>query len=1255
MRKLLTIFFISLISSGTFAADTPNAKANGFIKADFKQEITVSRLTRLLGAGGGYLFIAREGGIVEALTPDSKVVYALAAKAGEVQLLKRPESVAVTDDMLYVVDSGTEQVLLYALADGKYLGRFGASAGGFFGGGDKQGLDAPRGIAVREGVVYVADTGNQRIQLFGVNGMFLHTLELSAPVPAKEGEESPYELKKAADIAVDDAGRVYVLDSGDELVKVYDAGGRYLRSFSGIASPIALTVAEDGVYVADERSQTILKFDFDGKLAYQFGSKGEGKSQSKEIAGLASEKGQQLFVGDTERSLVNVFQTVAGVRIEPVPRAAGRASVKWLGNIDVEALQLVGDGKGLLYAIGNPDNEDGVLLKLRDGKVAAEIRLKGMQPVALALDRAGGIWIVDNEKRRVVKLDESGKELRAFGSRGNGAGQFSDPTSLAVTSAGLIFVADRGNSLVQVFREDGVFLNKLGGTQAKIENPLAIGLDTTDNLFVLDADRSSVMVYSSGGEFRYEFGKLQKGSEFVNPLDMAVTADEVLVLDGNQVKVFDHKGKPLRVFGAKATGTANLGDPVALASSGGSTLFVSDRKAKRVVSLAVLHKPQQLQQFETRQSVHAVNLHWAQPAAPYIKAFRVYRSKAEEAGYVRVATTETNSYSDTGLEPGTRYFYRVAGVSDFDFEGASSAAASAIPEKYLPPAPADVKVETSSWQVRLNWSADAVDPQYFAAYRIYQKEGKDFFKIAEVTEPAFVKDGLTPETLYTFYVSVVSTDNTESDKIAVEAKTAVFSRPPLEIEVVRLNDVFSNSYKLYEVDGIGVINLTNNTDRKMEKVRVSFLLKNFMDFPTESKIDELLPGESVQLPLKAVFNNSILTMTEDSAVQALIEASYFDRGERMTYNRNATVNVYDKHRLSWDERGRFAVFVTPKDEPILNLARAVVGEYKETKDEAQLAAALFDALGVFGLTYIQDPSNPYQVASSKANTVDYLQFPRETLERKSGDCDDLVAVYASGLESMGIITRVLEVPGHMLMMFNTGIPTEGDSYTMNNLYVIHEGTLWIPVETTLVGNSFIKAWEKGSETYYKYRDSGLTVLDIHSAWETFKPASLPGSSWKVSGLTRAAIEKKFQDDNLSVLKISSQTKTRHYLDILQAKPNDVDAHLQIGIILARIGDRNEAMKYFDKIISLDPNNAAALNNRGNLLMIDDKYQDAVKSYHAAAQASPQDVYILINLARAYKRLGDTKNAKAAFLKAKKLDPAVQTQYRALALELLNAL
>lgn len=1254
-NNLIIALLIALFPGAAVAAESSNVGAapSAFIKADFKREIPAPKFRKLLGSGGGFLFLSKQDGSIEAVNEDGKTVLTFSAKEGDSTLLKNPESAAVEGDTLYVVDSDTEQVVMYALSTAKFQGRFGSKSGGFFGGGDNNALKSPRGIAVHEGVVYVADTGNDRIQLFGVNGVFLQTLELSATQLSAESKEIPYKLKEAADISLDSVGQIYVLDAGDNQVKVYAPSGRYLKSLPNVGKPVALGVAEDGVYAADDVTQVISKFDFEGKLAYTFGSKGEGKSQFKKIAGIAVEKGQQVFIGDQEKGLVNAFLTVAGTKLEAVPKTAGRASVKWLGSIPVEAAQLAGDGKGTIYAISKDGKS---LLKLSAGKVAGEIKPEDMELSAVTVDAKGAIWVLDKKKKRCAKLDEAGKVLASFGDGGSGAGQFSNPTSLAIAASGLIFVADRGNRSVQVFREDGVYLNKLGGEAANISNPLAMVFDHQDNLYILDGSRGSVIVYSATGDFLQEFGKLKEGSIFTKPLDMTVTADEVLLLDGNQVKAFTHKGQFLRVFGAKEIGAGNLSDPVALASAGGSSLFVADRTGKRVQSLAVLYKPEQIKQFSAQGKVHAIELHWTPPTVSYVKDFRVYRSKTEAGGFVQIATSTGNAYVDSGIDADMRYYYRIAAVSDFGYEGATSLAASAVTEKYIPNPLTAIKVETTPWQVKLSW--DPAPAQYFSAYRIYKKEkegDEEFVQVGEVTQPEFIKDALTPETKYTYYVSVLSTDGTESNELPVEATTLVFNRPPLDIEVVKLSDIFSNSYKLYERDGIGRIKLTNNTSKPMEKIKVSFLLKDFMDYSTEGKIDKLLPGDSEELVLKAVFNNSILTITEDTSVQAMIEASYFENGKRVTYSKNPTVNVYDKHRLTWDERGRFAAFVTPKDPPIVTLVRAVVGEFKETKDEIQLAAGLFDALGVYGLTYIQDPSNPYQISSGKANTVDYIQFPRETLERKSGDCDDLVAFYSAGLESMGISTRVLEVPGHMFMMFSTGIAADDDAYTMDNMYVIYEDTLWIPVETTLVGNSFIKAWENGSATYYKYKNSGLSILDVHSSWDTYKPASLPDSGWKASGLTRAEIEKKFPGDHLSVLKISSQTKTRGYLTSIQKNPSDVNAYLQMGIILAKIGDRKEAMKYFDKVISLDAKNADALNNRGNLLMIDDKYQDAQKAYQAAAQASPKDAQVWVNLARAYKRTGDTKKAKAAFVKAQGLDAKVKEQYRALALELLNAL
>ena len=117
----------------------------------------------------------------------------------------------------------------------------------------------------------------------------------------------------------------------------------------------------------------------------------------------------------------------------------------------------------------------------------------------------------------------------------------------------------------------------------------------------------------------------------------------------------------------------------------------------------------------------------------------------------------------------------------------------------------------------------------------------------------------------------------------------------------------------------------------------------------------------------------------------------------------------------------------------------------------------------------------------------------------------------------------------------------------------------------------------------------------------------------------------------------------------------MNAHLQAAIVLARLGDRSEAMKYFDKIVAAEPKNAAALNNRGNIFMIEGNYPAAQKNYLAATQSNPEDAEIWVNLAKSYKAVNNMKKAKESFVRAQKLDSSIKNKHKALALELLNAL
>ena len=82
-------------------------------------------------------------------------------------------------------------------------------------------------------------------------------------------------------------------------------------------------------------------------------------------------------------------------------------------------------------------------------------------PRRIAIGPDDSIYVVDQGHNRIVKFSPDGQVLASWGSKGNGDGQFNDPTSVAVDPAtNKVYVADPINKRIQVFDSDGKFLTK---------------------------------------------------------------------------------------------------------------------------------------------------------------------------------------------------------------------------------------------------------------------------------------------------------------------------------------------------------------------------------------------------------------------------------------------------------------------------------------------------------------------------------------------------------------------------------------------------------------------------------------------------------------------------------------------------------------------------------------------------------------------------------------------------------------------------
>src|SRR2546421_12310800 len=77
------------------------------------------------------------------------------------------------------------------------------------------------------------------------------------------------------------------------------------------------------------------------------------------------------------------------------------------------------------------------------------------KPVGLTVGPDGNLWVPDTHYHRVMVYTPDGKNIRSFGSLGQGPGEFIYPTDIAFESSGRIFVSENGdNDRISVFDRD---------------------------------------------------------------------------------------------------------------------------------------------------------------------------------------------------------------------------------------------------------------------------------------------------------------------------------------------------------------------------------------------------------------------------------------------------------------------------------------------------------------------------------------------------------------------------------------------------------------------------------------------------------------------------------------------------------------------------------------------------------------------------------------------------------------------------------
>ncbi|MDE3069156.1 MAG: NHL repeat-containing protein [Acidobacteriota bacterium] len=525
---------------------------------------------------------------------------------------------------LYLADCANDRIEVFTAA-GRFIRAWGTSgsAVGQFHLGAGSGPSEPPGGGVAAGAryVYVADTLNNRIERFNLDGG-------EATVLAPPGS-APGEVMRPKGLAVAIGGpaaseTLYVADNGNGRVQALTPDGRFIAQVSTFpaAPPTfqnAYDVAVHGnrVYVVDDNHGRIVELS--AGLSYLGTFAGSGAfTFSPFIRAVATGADGKVYVADAHDNDVEAFTPTGvplhrwgissndpGQFIDPVDVATGPGDE----NLVVEAYA------GLIHMRGLTPLER-IISWSSGGNVFLGSLWFG--PTAADFAPDGSVWVTDPNNGSVRNVEYGGRFLLGVGApRGVGVppsagvlghakpsepgatggpvryADLREPLGVAVTPEGDVIVADAlAGSVVELSQHGetlAVWRRALAPGFAgavTFKDPRAVAVGPRGAIYVADSGNHRVVVLGPHGSPLADWGTGGAGPARMRaPAGIAVAASgEVFVTDGSldRIQAISPDGRLLAVWGLEGSQPGALSDPAGVALDCHGDLLVADSANNRV-------------------------------------------------------------------------------------------------------------------------------------------------------------------------------------------------------------------------------------------------------------------------------------------------------------------------------------------------------------------------------------------------------------------------------------------------------------------------------------------------------------------------------------------------------------------------------------------------------------------------------------------------------------------------------------------------
>jgi tetratricopeptide (TPR) repeat protein len=480
---------------------------------------------------------------------------------------------------------------------------------------------------------------------------------------------------------------------------------------------------------------------------------------------------------------------------------------------------------------------------------------------------------------------------------------------------------------------------------------------------------------------------------------------------------------------------------------------------------------------------------------------------------------------------------------------------------------------------------------------------------------------------------------------------------PLTVISVDLDDVFPALSIYYRSHPIGQVTIRNELDVPATAVQVT-LEMSVMEFPTRSDpVPEIAPGDTVTIPVFARLAERTLSQRGRLLVQPRVSVEYDAGGSHLTVSEVTEIFAHSNTAITWDDSQKLAAFIMPDEQIASDFGSryANVGSAAEAIDLSERlfrAIRLADVVGSMGITYVEDPLLGISEILGESAVVDSVRYPRDTLRVEAGDCDDTTALLCTLYEATGIRTAIMTSPGHVFMAFDTGEPRH-NAWLFNSdttVAIEHGGTVWLPLETTILSDGFTAAWAEGSRLWNRYEPSGeIEFLPVHEARALYEPIPTSAVGFDLGDLDDPiaggadmlydesfanTVELLYTDNVAAIERTLRSLSDRQKIRTLN----------KIGVLHARFDETRLAERSFNEAIELDPEYTTSYINLANLKIIRGEPQEAVALLDEVTARRPDSILANLLLAQANQMMGNQSAAHEFMVIVEEQAPELASQY-----------